>query len=84
MRFTTILSTTGPIAVVEVSDGRFLPVAAAARAAGATDPALLEGGFQTIIEGGDASLALVNDIIANAAPELIISADDTRCDQQPP
>lgn len=75
MRFTTILSTTGPIAVVELNQNQYLPVAEAARAAGATDPALLEGGLQAIIEGGDASLAVLRDIVANAAPELTVSAE---------
>lgn len=78
MRLTTILSTAGPIAVVELADGCFLPVAVAARAAGSTDPALLAGGLQAIIEGGDASLALLREIVATAAPEVTISADDAQ------
>lgn len=76
MRFTTILSTTGPFAAVELADGRFLPVAAAAQAAGATDPALLAGGLQAIIEGGDASLAVLREIVTNADATLTISAAD--------
>lgn len=76
MRFATISSPSGPVAAVELADGRFLPVAAAARAAGASDPALLAGSLQAIIEGGDATLALLQEIVAKAAPALSIAAQE--------
>lgn len=77
MRFATISTHSGPVAAVQLADGRFLPVAAIARAAGATDPALLDGGLQALIEGGDATLALLAGIIGKADPAEAIAATDT-------
>jgi 2-keto-4-pentenoate hydratase/2-oxohepta-3-ene-1,7-dioic acid hydratase in catechol pathway len=67
MRFATISSASGPTAAVQLPDGRFLPVAAACRAAGVTAPALLDGSLQAVIEGGDAALSALAPIVARAA-----------------
>ncbi len=74
MRFATIATPTGPTAAVQLADGRFLPVAAAARAAGLTDAALLQGGLQAIIEGGDAALAAVATLMAGDVTLAITDA----------
>jgi 2-keto-4-pentenoate hydratase/2-oxohepta-3-ene-1,7-dioic acid hydratase in catechol pathway len=76
MRFATILTQSGPAAAVQLEDGRFLPVAAIARAAGATDPALLNGGLQALIEGGDATLTLLSEIIGKADATSAIAANE--------
>jgi 2-keto-4-pentenoate hydratase/2-oxohepta-3-ene-1,7-dioic acid hydratase in catechol pathway len=66
MRFATISRPAGPVAAVQMADGRFLPVAAAARAAGVTDPALLHGSLQAVIEGGDRALSALSPVLAAA------------------
>jgi 2-keto-4-pentenoate hydratase/2-oxohepta-3-ene-1,7-dioic acid hydratase in catechol pathway len=82
MRFATISTPQGPAAAVLLGDGRFLPVAAASRAAGLSDAALLKGGLQEIIAGGDAALARLAPVVARAEggdPDLaalIVAAAD--------
>lgn len=78
MRFATLLTSSGPAAAVQLADGSFLPVAEAARAAGSTDPSLLDGGLQAVIEGGAAALASVASLIGKADPSLTIAALDAQ------
>jgi 2-keto-4-pentenoate hydratase/2-oxohepta-3-ene-1,7-dioic acid hydratase in catechol pathway len=66
MRVATISTRGGPAAAVEMADGRFLPVAAAARAAGAERPCLLEGSLQALIAGGDDALTALATVVAHA------------------
>lgn len=66
MRFATLATSTGPVAALQLPGGGFLPVAAACRAAGLADAALLEGGLQALIEGGDAALAALAPVAAKA------------------
>jgi len=78
MRLGTLATSSGPAAAVQLTDGRFLPIAAAARAAGVTDAALMQGTLQALIEGGDAALAALTDLVANADPALTIAPEDAR------
>jgi 2-keto-4-pentenoate hydratase/2-oxohepta-3-ene-1,7-dioic acid hydratase in catechol pathway len=66
MRFATISTSAGPVAAVQLTDGRFLPVAAACKAAGVADAALREGSLQAVIDGGTAALEAVAGVIAKA------------------
>ncbi|MGQ0567332.1 MAG: fumarylacetoacetate hydrolase family protein [Gemmobacter sp.] len=74
MRFATIQTASGPTAAVQLAHGAFLPVAAAARAAGVTDPALLDGRLQAIIEGGAAALAAIAALVAGDTTLAIADA----------
>lgn len=66
MRFATISSDAGPVAAVQLADGRFLPIAAACAGNGVTNAALLEGSLQRVIEGGDDALATVSALVRRA------------------
>lgn len=66
MRFATIITPTGPACAVQLADGRFLPVAAACRAAGVGHDALMQGSLQALIAGGDAALAALAPVVARA------------------
>lgn len=66
MRFATISSDAGPVAAVQLADGRFLPIAAACAGNGVTNAALLEGSLQRVIEGGDDALAAVSALVGRA------------------
>ena len=66
MRFATIKLSSGPVCAVQLSGGGFLPVAAAARAAGLSEAALLDGRLQALIEGGDAALRALAPVVAAA------------------
>ena len=66
MRFATISSDVGPVAAVQLADGRFLPIAAACAGNGVTNAALLEGSLQRVIEGGDDALAAVSALVGRA------------------
>ena len=66
MRFATISTSAGPVAAVQLTDGRFLPVAAACAAAGIAHPALQQGGLQAVIDGGAAALAEVTTLVGRA------------------
>jgi 2-keto-4-pentenoate hydratase/2-oxohepta-3-ene-1,7-dioic acid hydratase in catechol pathway len=75
MRFATISTSAGPVAAVQLTDGRFLPVAAACKAAGVADAALREGSLQAVIDGGTAALEAVAGVIAKAnAGDVALSA----------
>jgi 2-keto-4-pentenoate hydratase/2-oxohepta-3-ene-1,7-dioic acid hydratase in catechol pathway len=76
MRLATISTPSGPAAAVQLPDGAFLPVAAAARAAGLTDTALLAGSLQALIEGGDAALKALAGLVAGADSGLAVAAAD--------
>jgi 2-keto-4-pentenoate hydratase/2-oxohepta-3-ene-1,7-dioic acid hydratase in catechol pathway len=77
MRFATISTPGGPAAAVQMADGRFLPVAAAARAAGAGHPALLDGSMQALIAGGDNALAALADVMARPGNDALAVATPT-------
>ncbi|PZX40700.1 2-keto-4-pentenoate hydratase/2-oxohepta-3-ene-1,7-dioic acid hydratase in catechol pathway [Roseinatronobacter thiooxidans] len=62
MRFATISTRTGPACAVQLANGQFLPVAAA----GVQHAALLDGSLQAVIEGGDAALAELAQLVARA------------------
>lgn len=66
MRFATITTPTGPACAVQLLDARFLPVAAACRAAEVGHDALLQGGLQALIAGGDAALVALAPVVARA------------------
>ncbi len=66
MRFATISTSAGPVAAVELTDGRFLPVATACAAAGVADVALRQGSLQAVIDGGDAALAALVPVVSRA------------------
>lgn len=57
MRFATISTSSGPVAALQLRDGRFLPIAAACEATGIASAALRQGGLQAVIEGGASALA---------------------------
>lgn len=67
MRFATLQTSTGPACAVQLADGRFLPVSDACKATGTTEAALTEGSLQALIEGGDAALGRVADLLSRAA-----------------
>jgi 2-keto-4-pentenoate hydratase/2-oxohepta-3-ene-1,7-dioic acid hydratase in catechol pathway len=66
MRLATIDLFARPTCAVQLSGGGFLPVAAAARAMGLNEAALLEGGLQALIEGGPKSLEILGYLVASA------------------
>lgn len=66
MRFATLQTSAGPTCAVQLADGRFLPVSGACKAAGLSEVALLDGSLQALIEGGDAALAAVADLLSRA------------------
>ncbi len=66
MRFATISTPTGPLAAVQLTDGRFLPVAAACEAAGVAHGGLLQGNLQAVIEGGAVALAELAGVVGRA------------------
>lgn len=67
MRFATVETSTGPACAVQMADGRFLPVSSACKAAEVSEPALLDGSLQALIEGGDAALDKVRALLSRAA-----------------
>jgi 2-keto-4-pentenoate hydratase/2-oxohepta-3-ene-1,7-dioic acid hydratase in catechol pathway len=84
MRFATLMLPDGPVAALQGKDGRFLPVAAAARAVGISEASVLRGGLQAIIEGGPAAITAVADLAQraeagdSALSGLMITASDAR------
>ncbi|WP_376873577.1 fumarylacetoacetate hydrolase family protein [Albirhodobacter sp. R86504] len=78
MRFATISTPSGPAAAVQLEDGGFLPIAPLAQAAGVSDPALLDGGLQALIEGGDAALAKLAEILKGAHGGAVVSAQEVQ------
>ncbi len=84
MRFATLMLPDGPVAALQGKDGRFLPVAAAARAVGVSEVSVLQGGMQAIIEGGTAAVAAVAVLAQRAEAGdaalsgLMIAAADAR------
>ncbi|AZL59367.1 FAA hydrolase family protein [Tabrizicola piscis] len=66
MRFATISTSAGPIAAVQLADGRFLPIAAACETEGVAHAALRQGSLQAVIEGGAAALNALAPLLAKA------------------
>jgi 2-keto-4-pentenoate hydratase/2-oxohepta-3-ene-1,7-dioic acid hydratase in catechol pathway len=66
MRFATISTSAGPVAAVQLADGRFLPIAAACEAEGVAHAALRHGSLQAVIEGGAAALNTLAPVLAKA------------------
>lgn len=71
MRLATISTPGGPAAAVRIADGRYLPVAAAARAARIGHPALLDGSMQALIAGGDDALSALAALVAQTAHDAL-------------
>ena len=66
MRFATVFTSSGPACVVQLSDGRFLPVAAACAVAGVNHAALRAGDLQTLIAGGQDALLALAGVVSQA------------------
>ncbi len=66
MRFATIFTSAGPVAAVQLTDGRFLPVGSACAAAGIVDGPLLHGTLQAVIDGGASALTEMAQIASRA------------------
>lgn len=66
MRLATIKLSSGPACAVEMPAGGYLPVAAAAAATGSSEPALLDGRLQALIEGGETVLAALAKLVSAA------------------
>lgn len=83
MRLATILLPDGPAVALELPSGRYLPVAAAARAVGVEHVALLNGSLQALIQGGGDALKALQGIARAeqggdpALMALSVAASDT-------
>jgi 2-keto-4-pentenoate hydratase/2-oxohepta-3-ene-1,7-dioic acid hydratase in catechol pathway len=66
MRLATITTPTGPACAVQLTDGAFLPVAAACQVAGVGHASVAQGGLQALIAGGEDALAALSGVVARA------------------